>query len=62
MPLLSLPPPKQGLLVNELTALLEAGAEGRDPRPVEAIAADIIDRVLRKQIAEPPPTIEGSPL
>lgn len=62
MPLLSLPPPKQGLLVNELTTLLEAGREDRDPRPVEAIAADIIDRVLRKQIAEPPPMIEGSPL
>lgn len=62
MPLLSLPPPQQGLLVNELAALLVAGREDRDPRPVEAIAADIIDRVLRKRIAEAPLLIEGSPL
>lgn len=61
MPLYSLPPAKQAMAVSEITALIISQREGRDAFPPETVAADIIDRVLRRQIAEPPGFIEGTP-
>jgi hypothetical protein len=59
MPLYTLRPVTQGLLVEELTRLIVSQREGRDATPPEAVAADIIDRVLRKQLPRDPQTIEG---
>lgn len=57
-------PAKQALAISEVTALVISQREGRDAFPPETVAADIIDRVLRRQLAATPETIdaEGTPV
>jgi hypothetical protein len=62
MPLYAMPPAKQALAVSEITAVIVSNREGRDPFPPETVAADIIDRVLRRQYGSEPQTIEGTPV
>jgi hypothetical protein len=62
MPLYALPPVLQALAVSEITALIVSQREGRDAFPPETVAADIIDRVLRRQLPRDPQTLEGTPL
>ena len=61
MPLYKMPPAKQALAVSEITAVIIAQREGRDAFPPETVAADIIDRVLRRQVGADPFMIEGTP-
>lgn len=60
MPLYALPPAQQALAVSEITALIVSQREGRDAFPPETVAADIIDRVLRRQLLRTPETVEGT--
>jgi hypothetical protein len=64
VPLYALTPAKQALAVSEISALLVSQREGRDAFPPETVAADIIDRVLRRQLSADPVTIdvEGTPV
>jgi hypothetical protein len=60
MPLYALPPAAQALAISEITALVVSQREGRDAFPPETVAADIIDRVLRRQLPRTPETVEGT--
>jgi hypothetical protein len=60
MPQYRLTAAKQALAINEITALIVSQRAGRDAFPPETVAADIIDRVLRRQMATDPQTIEGT--